>query len=1066
MKKRDFKKILSKVFLGIFSWMVLGSFQMYSQELSITGTVMDEMNTPMFGANVLIKGTNKGVVADFDGNFSLLADVGDVLVITYTGYTGKEVAVANDSPLNVQLEPDSQQLEEVVVIGYGTRRKGSLTSAVATVDNNYLDQQPVSNVSKALQGSASGVTTISASTPGGDAEVRIRGMGTINNNGPLWVVDGVQGAQAPPPGQIESIQILKDASSTAIYGARGANGVILVTTKSGKKNQAVRIDMTVKTGMSFSNAKYDLMTDPQLLGELLWLELGNDGLPQAHTHYGDGATPVLNEYLYPNGGVSGSSSVNLALYDQQSYPITKANPQGTDWLDEIYQHGLLQDYNLSVTGGSEKTSYSFQGGFLEENGILKNTSYNRISFRSNVDSKPFEWLNIGQRLGVTYGETKGWGGNNSHNNLFNQIYLASPLIPVEDEGGNWAGGVVGGSIYDGPNPVGYLDRLKNNSNKEYNITGNVYAAIEPLKNVTIKTLLGYDVELSNVFSPTFAAWEQTNGARGTTVNESSANASRWNWTNTLNYKKTFGEDHNLDFLFGVEASRQTYRFISASRQDYFSDDINFLVLDAGASNQLNNGNGFASSLYSYFSRLNYDYAQKYMLDLTVRRDGSSRFGESNRYGVFPAASLGWVVSKENFLSAAEDWLSYFKIRASWGQSGNDQIGNYNNFTTFSSDPGASFYAISGTDNNISLGYQSQNLGNPNAKWETTTSTNIAFDATIFNKFDLSVDFWKKDTEDMLFSVAIPQVVGDIVEPSVNIGSMSNKGIDISLSYRTSAWDDWFKFTASGTFTAYKNEVTKLSNNENEFLQGFPTRQQIYTRTEAGRSFPEYYGYIVDGIFQTQEQVDAHPDNGDYNQLGNLIIRDVDGSGDITPEDRTYIGNPHPDFTTGLRLGMQFGNVDFSATLYASVGNDLANYTNRFIRYGLFNGPNSEDRLYESWGSPYLENNGDATLPKVSTSTSFEQNASTEYIEDGSFLRVQNLQIGYTFPEKLVEDLNLKHLQLYLQGANLFTFTKYSGLDPEITAKRENGVTQEIDRGVDVGTWPISKQIMLGLNISL
>ncbi|WP_339714320.1 TonB-dependent receptor [uncultured Kriegella sp.] len=1061
MKFLEFLKM--GVFLAIF---ILFSSHARSQDV-ITGTVSDEQG-PIPGANIVVQGTTNGVTTDFDGNFSIEAYPTDILIVSYLGYATQNIKVGDRTTINVSLLTDQQQLDEVVVIGYGTRSKGTLTSAVATVDENYLEQQPVSNVSKALQGSASGVTTISASTPGGDAEVRIRGMGTINNNGPLWVVDGVQGAQAPPPGQIESIQILKDASSTAIYGARGANGVILVTTKTGKKNQAVKLDVSLKSGMSFSDAKYDIMTDPQLIGEMLWLELANDGLPQSNTHYGSGTTPVLNEYLFPNGGASGNANVHPSLYDQQDYPITKSNPQGTNWLDEIYQHGLIQNYDLSLTGGSDKTSYSFQAGFLEENGILKNTSFNRISFRSNVDSNPFEWLNIGQRLGVTYGETKGWGGNNSHNNLFNQLYLASPLIPVRDVAGNWAGNVVGGgNINDGPNPVGFLDRLKNNSNKKYNITGNIYAAIDPVKNITIKTLLGYDVDLFNNFSPSFAVWEQATGAKSTTLNESSANQTRWNWTNTFNYKNTFGEDHSVDFLFGMESSRIAYRTISASRQDYLSNNINFLVLDAGASNQLNNGSGFASTLFSYFSRINYDYAKKYILDLTVRRDGSSRFGAEDRYGIFPAASLGWVVSRENFLNGAEDWLSYLKFRASWGQSGNDQIGNYNSYTTYESNPGSSYYAIGGSDNTITQGYQSKAFGNPNAKWETTTSTNIAFDATLFRKLDLSVDFWKKDTKDMLFPVAIPQVVGDVEEPSVNIGSMSNKGVDISLSYRTSALDDWFTLDMSTTFTAYKNEVTSLSSNENEFLQGFPTRQQIYTRTEAGRSFPEYFGYVVDGIFQTQAEADAHATNGAYNEPGHLKIRDVNGDGEITPEDRTYIGNPHPDFTAGFRLGMGFGNVDVSATLYASVGNDLANYTSRFTRYGLFNGPNSPDRLYNSWGSPYLlVDNNNAILPKASTSTSFEQNASTDYIEDGSFLRVQNLQIGYTFPNGLVEDLHLKHLQLYVIGSNLFTFTKYSGLDPEISAKRENGVPQEIDRGVDVGTWPISKQIMLGLNIAL
>ncbi len=1035
-------------------------------DIVVSGTVTDENEQTLPGVNVIVKGTSTGTVSDADGNFSINAPEDGTLVFSFIGYQNLEVPVANRNRIDVSLVPDIETLEEIVVIGYGTRSKGELTGAVATVDHDYLDQQPVANVTKALQGSASGITVVSAATPGGDAEVRIRGMGTINNNGPLWVVDGVFGAQAPPPNQIESIQILKDASSTAIYGARGANGVILVTTKTGKTNRPAQVEVSVRSGFSAPTAKYDLMTDPQLVGEMWWLEYQNDGLPTVHPHFGSGSTPVLNEYLFPNGGSSGDPGVDPALYDQQTYPITRSNPVGTDWFDEIYQNGLIQDYNLSVTGGSEKTTYSFQGNYLDENGILKNTSFQRVGLRSNVDSKLTNWLTVGQRLGVTIGQTNGWNGNNSHENLYNKLYLISPILPVYDIAGNWAGGIVGGNLYDGPNPVGFLERTGESKTRTYNITGNFYSEISLLEGLSFKTLFGYDVRLSNGFYPSFPEYENVNGARRTTLSENSTSNILWNWTNTASYTKTFGGIHNIDVLLGVEATKNTYRFISASRQEYFSTDPNFLVLNAGASNQLNNGTGFAWSLFSYFGRVHYGLKDRYLLDITLRRDGSSRFGVNNRYGVFPAASLGWVLSEESFMAGTNGWLDYLKIRASWGQSGNDQIGNYNSFSTFGSDPGNSFYAINGSDNTITQGYQSTAIGNPNAKWETTTTTNIAFDATFFGSLDLSVDIWQKNTDDMLFPVAIPQVAGGASAPSVNIGSMENRGIDITLDYRGTAFDDALKYNIAANFTHYKNEVTKLSNNENEFIQGFPTRQQIYTRTEAGHSFPEYFGYVVDGIFQTQEEADAHPENGTYNQPGNLKIRDVDGDGVITPDDRTYIGTPHPDFTSGLRMGLEFKGFDLAATFYASVGNDIANYTSRFIRYGLFQGPNSPDRLFKSWGSPYLDNNADAILPKASTSTSFEQNASTEYIEDGSYLRLQNLQLGYNFPQAVLETLNIRHLRLYVMGANLLTITGYSGLDPEITSKRDNGIAREIDRGVDVGTWPVSKQIMFGLNITL
>ncbi|WP_137403626.1 SusC/RagA family TonB-linked outer membrane protein [Echinicola rosea] len=1049
--------------LSAFFWSMAESM---AQNPTITGTVIDENGETLPGVNILLKGSSTGTITDIEGNYTIDAPAEGTLVFSFIGYQSQEISISGRSKIDITLSSDLENLDEVVVIGYGTRSKGELTGAVATVDKDFLDQQPTGNVSKALQGSTSGITVVNSATPGGQSEIRIRGMGTINNNGPLWVVDGVYGATPPPPNQIESIQVLKDAASTAIYGARGANGVILVTTKSGKAGQPAQVSVSMRTGFNKPNAKFDIMTNPQELGELMWMELENDGLPTSNVHYGSGDNPVLNDYLFPNGGSFGDPSTNIDLYDKFNYPITESNKAGTDWMDVVYQDGSIQDFNLSVTGGGKKTNYAFQGNYLKENGIFKNTSYERISLRSNVDAEINDWLKIGERLGVMFSQNKGYNGNNAHESLLNELYTINPILPVYDIAGNYAGGVVGGNVYDGPNPLGLLERSGDSKNTTYNLTGNIYAELSPIKDLKFKTLFGYNINLSQNFNPRFPDPENTNGTDGTTLNEGSAVNMAWNWSNTLSYTKTINQDHNIDLLAGTEAVKSNYRNIYASRQDYFSTDLNFMVLDAGASNQLNGGNASAWSLFSYFGRAHYDFKKKYIADVTIRRDGSSRFGVNNRFGVFPAVSLGWVLSEENFMSGVDGWLDFLKLRTSWGQSGNDQIGNYNSYSIYNSNPGNSYYAIGGGDNTIVVGYQSATRGNPNAKWETTTSTNIALDATFFGNLDVTMDFWQKNTKDMLFPIAIPLVAGSATPPSVNIGSMSNKGVDITLDYRGEFCASGVTYSLSGNFTHYKNEVTKLSNNANEFIQGFPVRQSVYTRTEPGRSFPEFYGYVVDGIFQTQEEADNHPTNGTYNAPGNLKIKDVNGDGVISPEDRTYIGNPHPDFTTGLRLGLGYKGFDFAATLYASVGNDIANYTSRFIRYGLFQGPNSPDRLYKSWGSPYLEDNADATLPKASNSTSFEQNPSSVYIEDGSYLRLQNLQIGYNFPDHILDRLKINNLRLYFMGSNLFTITGYSGLNPEIPAKRDNGIAREIDRGVDTGAWPVSRQLMFGLNLSL
>ncbi|TYA84174.1 SusC/RagA family TonB-linked outer membrane protein [Seonamhaeicola marinus] len=1064
MRKIYFINYLLSVFefkkkrLSTLLFFLCGSALIYGQSLTVSGTVTDDTDIPLAGANIIVKGTSKGAVTDFDGNYSISVNPGDVLVASYTGFQTKEVTVGSSTTINIKLSEDAEALDEVVLIGYGTRKKTDIVSAVSSVDEDFLEAQPSADATRALQGSASGVTVVASARPGQQAQIRIRGLGSINGNSPLFIVDGVTGGAVPPPDQIESMQVLKDASSTAIYGARGASGVILITTKSGRKNQALKFNFNVRTGVGKSNAKYDLVTDPNLIGQMIWLEQTNDGITPSHAHFtfdpNDITATRFNDYLFPNGGSFGDPSTDPSLYEERNYPITLTNPNGTDWMKESFRSALLQDYNLSVTGGSEKTIYSFNASFFDEEGVFKHNSFNRYAFRSNVESEVTDWLTIGQRLGATLTESKG------NTPGFNAYVETSPLIPIFDEGGNYAGGVVGGNLNDGPNPVGHLYRSRKDLRKNLNLVGNFYVEVKPFKNVTVKSLFGYNMNWFSNHDPRFGDPENTNGTFVNTLSETRSNNLTWNFTNTASYAKTFNDIHSFELLAGMESTKFDFDLVTAGRAGFISTSDEFFFLSSGAEAVTNGSNAATWSLFSLFSRAFYSYKDKYMIEGTVRRDGSSRFGANNRYGVFPAVSAGWMISEEPFMAGTSGWLNRLKFRAGWGESGNDQIGNYNGFTTFGSGLGNSYYGIGGSDGTISLGYQSTAFGNPDAKWETTESTNFGIDATLFGGLDLSVDLWKKSTRDMLFRTTIPAIDGQATAPFVNVGTMDNKGLDIELNYRKTVSED-FSYSIGLNMSTYKNEVTKLSGTEGDQLLGRSERGQRYTRAITGRAFPEFYGYVVDGIFQTQAEADGHPANGDYNEPGNLKIRDVNGDGVITPDDRTWIGNPHPDFTAGLNLGINYKNFDLTSIWYASVGNDVVNYHDRFTRWGLFQGPKASDRLFRSWGSPYLENNADAVLPKASSTTSFEQNTNSMHIEDGSFLRMKSIQLGYNVPDSVLDKFGFSSLRLYLMGTNLITlFDTYSGLDVEVTPENE------INRGFDEGTWPSPKQIIFGVNIGI
>lgn len=1025
---------------------------------TISGTVSDRAGEPMPGVNIMEKGTTNGTTTDVNGKYSFEVTQEDaVVVFSFIGYTTQEVVLSGRSMIDVVLIEDVQNLDEVVVVGYGTQKKISLTGSLSTVDASVLQKSATGNVSQALQGSIAGATITTANTPGSDAQIRIRGLSTINNNNPLWIVDGVPrtgGMNQLSPSEIESITVLKDASATAIYGARGANGVILVTTIMGRKSQPLEVTFNSRFGVLENLRQYDMLNVNEL-GEMLWLQFANSGIPPSHPIFGSGAEPRIPKYLLP----AGADNVDLSLYNRVSYPITETNPAGTDWYGEIFNKGILVDNSLTVTGGSEHTTYAFSASALKEDGMVIKTGFERYTVRSNIAFEATKWLEIGENFGLSY--TNDWGDQRKggEGTVFGQLLDVSGIMPIYDVQGNWAPLTRLTGIQANLNhPLAELEYRKDFTNEDLVFNGNVYATASVLKNLSVKSQFGINYGNGQSKSPLEINPESYVARVYPELSEVYSVSRTWNWINTLDYKLLLNDMHNFNVLLGTEAISSLSKNIGASRNQFLLTNETYWVINAGEGNIQNSGSASDWSTFSIFGRLNYDFKNKYLASATIRRDGSSRFGANNRFGVFPAFSLGWIMTEEDFIKGATNWLDFMKVRFSWGKSGNDQIGNYNAFTTFSQTRDLSYYPIGGSNSGLSTGFQSAVFGNPNAKWESTVTTNIGIDATFFRKIDLTLDVWKRNTNDMLYRESMPMVVGQATVPFVNIGDMENKGFDLQIDYNGASGGD-FKYQIGLVLSHYRNTVVKLSDNDSEAIIGPAIRDQRYTRAEIGTSFPEFFGYQVDGIFQTQEEADAHAPFGAYNKAGRFKFRDVNGDGIIDDQDRTYIGNPHPDFTTGLNSTFEYRNFDAAVSFYASVGNDILNMNRRSLDFNLFAKNRGKRRLYESWGSPHLKDNKDATMPMAEINDAVSQTPSSYFVDNGTFVRLQSIQLGYSIPTSIIERLSLKQFRLYAMVTNLFTITKYEGLDPQIQ-------TDGTNFGIDLAEWPTPRRYVFGLNIKL
>jgi TonB-linked SusC/RagA family outer membrane protein len=1038
------------------------------QQKKISGKITDSNGSPLAGVNILEKGTINGAISDQNGAYTLnVASANAILTFSFIGFSTTEVPVGTQTVVDLVLKEALSALDEIVVVGYSTQQRKSLTGSVSTVNSSALAESAASNPVQRLQGKVAGVTVLNQHTPGEGSNLRIRGMTTINDGSPLFVVDGIPGGNYSP-NDIESITILKDAAAQSIYGARAANGVVLITTKAGKKNQKINMTVNIRQGISRNSNNYDLLNTSEW-GEMLWLEAKNAGITNYnHVQFGNGATPVTPDYIFPTKGVNGAANVDPALYDNKlavrdgtdTYLIAKTSP-GTNWMKESQRDASYKDYTVDVTGGSANTTYAFLLGYTKDEGVFKSTGFDRYSFRANVNSSPSKWIDLGTNISGNYTNDYGYqASDNSEGSIVSWTYRIPTMVPLYDIAGNYAGSRSAG-MGNGSNPVFLLENNQYDFTKQMNLTGNAYVKFNLLKGLSVTSRIG--VNNYNYNSQDISFVEVAHAERGTYdyLGKSAGWGMNWTWTNTADYSFVKGK-HNFKAIVGTEAYSNDSESFAANRSEFALLDVNYMNLNTGLRSINNSGGGTSKySLFSIFGRVNYTFADKYMIEAVIRRDGSSRFG-TQKYGIFPAFSAGWRISEEDFMASTKTWLNELKVRAGYGTVGNDRMGNYNSYSQYAIAFNTAFYPMNGSNTATgNTGFAQTTFGNTDVKWETTATTNFGIDATLFKNLSVGIDLWQRITSDMLYPKQQPLIYGTASTPSINIGEMKNTGYDLTLGYSNSAINGDLHYGVDLVFSHYKNELAKLTDNAGDFYSGSTYREMIYTRTQSGRAFPEFYGYVAEGIFQDQAEADAWPkafgSTGTYNKAGHFKYKDVDGNGFIDSNDRTYIGSPHPKFTAGLSLNLDYKGIFFSTTLYTSYGNDVINYVSRFIDYTQFESGKSKRRLYESWGSPYLSDNSQATMPIIYSNDTPHQQPSTAFLEDGSFLRMKTMRIGYDV-NKLLKN-KLSSLQVYFQASNLFTITNYSGLDPEIA-------TVGINMGVDQGAWPTAKQFLFGITFGL
>ena len=1035
----------------------------------ITGTVVDaDTGDPLIGASVLVQGTATGTVTDFDGAYTINAEPAAILIFSYTGYGTQEIPVEGRSVIDVNMT-SGELLEEIVVTGYTAQSKRDITGAVATVDSEELLAVPATTFAQQLQGRASGITVVNDATPGGGATIRIRGFGTVGNNSPLYVIDGVPTRNQGNlnPNDIESLQVLKDASAASIYGSRAANGVVIITTKKGRLG-VPRISYDAYYGLQ--NAAQDVeVLNARELGEYLYLADLYAGKTPSHGQYGFGANGevTIPNYVFPSGANTANED-EYSLTPDNINAITRS--ADTYWWDEVTRSNApIQNHQLGASGATESARYAFSLNYFEQEAVTRFVSYERMSLRANTQFNALSnRVRVGENFTLSFGNRKGGFGNNDEQNAVSGSYKHHPLLPVYDIAGNFAGSR-GANLGNNFNPYAILARDQDDRSYNLRAFGNVFAEVDLVQDLVFKTSFGVDANTNrnrNIGRP------QPEYVEGNFINSLSIGESyeyEWVWTNTVSYARDLNTNHTISALAGIEAINGFGEFSNASRQRFPSEDnqiISYLNL-GDLTTASNSGGTFKDfALFSVFAQANYAFQDRYLVQLIGRYDQSSRFLTADNAAFFPSISLGWRLTEESFFEGLSGVFDDFKLRYGWGQTGNQEIGDYNGFTTYRSNIYNAGYPIDGSTGAPVIGFDAASFGNPLAQWETTTSNNLGFDAQMFNsRLDVELDLWNRNTTDVLLQVPITFSAGDATPPAFNVGEVSNKGIDLSLNWTGGTGN--FYYSIGGNFSTYRNEVEALNDPEARIF-GYGSRVPSMTVTQAGQPISSYFGFQTDGIFQSQAEADAWPTYGSYNAPGKFRFVDVNGDGMISDDDRTIIGNPHPDFTYGLNFSVGYGNFELNIFGNGSQGNDIFNYTRFFADFNTFQGNRSKRALYDAWQptnptaprEQWVAANPGATSPIMDANDQISSQVSDYLIEDGSFFRIRNIQLTYNLPAAVGSRLGLGSAQVYLQGQNMITITDYTGLNPEIQSNTDTTL------GFDGGYMPVSRTVIFGLNVSL
>ena len=993
-----------------------------AQQVNVSGVIKDATGETVIGASVMVKGTKTGTVTDFDGRFHVECTPGATLVISYIGYQTQEVKAADG--MNVVLQEAANDLNEVVVTGYTTQRKADLTGAISVVSVDDIAKQNENNPIKALQGRVPGMNISADGSPSGTATVRIRGIGTLNNNDPLYIVDGIPtkaGMHELNGNDIESIQVLKDAASASIYGSRAANGVIIITTKKGKEGK-IKVDFDGSIAVSTYAHKMKVLNAKEY-GQVMWQAYVNDGM-DPNTNglgyrydwgYNAQGTPVLN-------GIS----MKKYLDDAGTTPAAD-----TDWFDETTRTGVIQQYNVSVSNGSDKGSSFFSLGYYKNLGIIKTSDFNRFSARMNTEYKLLKnkMLTVGEHFTLNRtSEVQAPGG------FLQNVLQFNPSLPIYTEDGNYAGPV--GGYPDRYNPVAVLERNKDNRYTYWRMFGDAYLNLNPFKDFNIRTTFGLDYSQKQQRFFTYPVTEGNVANNKNGVEAKQEHWTKWMWNAVATYNMELGKNR-IDLMAGMELNRQDDIYFSGYKEGFSILNPDYMWPDAGTTNPQAYGGGSGYSLVSFFGKANYNYADKYMASFTIRRDGSSRFGKNNRYATFPSVSAGWRINQESFLKKAS-WIDDLKIRASWGQTGNQEIDNLARYTLYVSNYGVNenggqsygtSYDIAGTNGGSTLasGFKRNQIGNDNIKWETTTQTDLGFDFAFFrNTLYGNFDWYFKKTKDILVNMPGIAVMGEGSSQWINAGEMENRGFEFNIGYRNQTHFG-LKYDVTANISSYRNKITALPTTvaANGTFGGNGVKSII------GHPMGAQVGYVADGIFKSQEEIDNHATQEGAG-LGRIRWKDLTGDGKITEADQTWIYNPVPDFTYGFNIYLEYKNFDFTAFFQGVQGVDIISDLKKEtdIWAGLNIGfLNKGKRLLDAWSAT----NPDSNVPALSLSdNNNEKRVSSYWVENGSYLKLRTIQFGYNFPQTIASKLAMQRLRMYVSAQNLFTIksSSFTGVDPE------------------------------------